>query len=264
MRLSAHHAVVGAAAVARPAWVPAGAWRRCDPLTRLACAALEGLDRSALQPDTAVVVTTSYGAVHATLRFVDSIAEHGDAGASPTPFTSSVHNGTAGTVGQLLGLRGPCTTLAQGGTGCLAALRWAWLTLRAGRCDRVLVLAGEAHNDWSRRTVAASSSAPWPIADVCSASLITRDGPGRELRPGEHPATRCLDGAALGAAEAHLARAADTAGQRRHRAPDVLGAWAPTGTLAALAHERDHEPEALQLRERDGTASLAWWLGPGS
>lgn len=244
----------------RPGWVAAGAWRRCDALTRLACCALERLPRrSDCDAATGLVVTTSYGAVQATQRFVDSIAAYGDDGASPTPFTTSVHNGSAGAIGQLLGLQGPCTTLAQGGTGCLAALRWAWLQLRAGRCPRVLVLAGEAHNAWSERVVGRLSACPWPIGSGCSAWLLAAEDPtGRELRLGEHPAERCLDGGGLGPAERALAAAARAAGQQRLRAPDRLGAWWPTATLAALPGD----PAPIQLREREGLASLACWLGP--
>ena len=51
-----------------PTWVPAGARRRLDPLTRLAAATVDRLLQQGgdLHPDTAVLVATSYGAVEST------------------------------------------------------------------------------------------------------------------------------------------------------------------------------------------------------
>ncbi|MDA3960832.1 MAG: beta-ketoacyl synthase chain length factor [Planctomycetota bacterium] len=261
MRLS-DHAVALDHEPSRAAWIPAGAWRRHDPLTRLACTAIDRLQqRERLGPDTALVLTTSYGAVHATKRFVDSMLSYGDKGASPTPFTASVHNGSAGAIGQLLDLHGPCTTLSQGGTGCLAALRWAQLQLDAGRCDTVLLLAGECHSPWSSQVVSELSPSRWPIGSGMSATVLRASGPGRVLRSGEHPAPRCLDGGGLGSSEARLARDAAAQQQLRSCAGDLLGAWWPTATLAALPALLAAD-EAIQLRERDGLDHLAWWCGP--
>jgi len=260
MRLSRHASDRGAALGARPAWVPAGSWRRQDPLARRCCALLDPLLHDGALPDTcAVVLATAYGSVAATQRFVDSIAEHGDAGASPSPFTASVHNAAAGAVSELLGLRGPSSTISQGACSGLAALRWAVGVLAAQRAPAVLLLCGEAHNAWSEAVVAELSAAPWPIGSGCAACLIEAgEGPGRPLRLGEYTAEHCLDGGGLGPAEARLARAAERAGQQRRRAPDQLGAWWPTATLAALELDAD---AALQLREREGDQQIAVHLG---
>jgi len=240
----------------RPGHIPPGSWRRCDPLARMALDAVGSLaEQTPLREDDGLVFVTAYGAVHATTRFVDSIATYGDAGASPTPFTTSVHNGPGGVISRAFGLRGPSTTLAQGGTGCSAALRWARLVLGAGACARVLVVAGEAHTAWSARVVRELLATDAPVVDACGAWLVAAEGDaGRELRPGEHPAAACLHGAAVGAAARRLAAAgpAATVAQR-------LGGWCPTGLLAAL---EDADRDALQLRERDGDDAQAWWLAP--
>ena len=240
-----------------PAWVPATARRRVDPLTRLACAAVEGLLAAGapLNAQTAVVVATSYGSIEATLRFIASVRDFGDAGASPTPFTASVHNACAGALGELLGLRGAVTTISQGGTATLAALRWAGLLLAAARAPAVLLVAGDRHTPWSVPVTAALSGARWPIGGGVAAWLLEAgdEGPGRVVRSGRGPAGRALAGAALTAVDAALLGAAAPC------AADVLGAWWPT-CLPCAADLTD--PRALQLREAEGGSLIEAWLGP--
>jgi hypothetical protein len=260
MRLTRFHSVRGPEPQPWPEWVPSGVRRRLDALNRLACAAVDGLlAHGPFDPDTAVVVANSYGSVDSTLRFVGSINAFGDGNASPTPFTTSVHNSSAGVLGELLRLHGPSTTISQGGTGGLAALRWAHLMLRTGRVPAVLAVVGDRHVNWSRDIVGRLSDSPWPIGDGAAACLIEPDGArGRELRLGSHPAERCLDGGALlPEDEAVLAERAH--GQRRARAPDLLGCWWPCCTLAALDWT---DPAATQLREIEHQHLLEAWIGP--
>jgi hypothetical protein len=244
-----------------PEWVPAGQRRRQDPLTRHACAAVDRLllRSEPLPAATAVVVSTSYGAVDSTWKFVSGIATFGDAGASPTPFTTSVHNSCAGALGELLGLHGPSTTLSQGSTGGIAALRWAMLMLEAGRAPAVLVVVADCHNQWSRDMVTALSGCPWPVSDGAAAALIEPGpGPGRELRLGRHAAARVLDGGAqLPADELLLAERA--AGMARASAPALLAGWWPCCLLAALPWQQEG---ALQLREVEAGLCCEAWLGP--
>ncbi len=219
-----------------PAWVPPGARRRFDPLTRLACAAVERLLQQGgdLPPDTAVLVATSYGAVESTCRFAHSLSTYGDAGGSPTPFTTSVHNSCAAAIGELLHLRGPTTTISHGATGALGALRFAHRLVDTGRAPAALVLAGERHNDWSRRVVATLSGSPWPIGDGMVGCLVEAgEGPGRSLllRPPAIPATTRLTGGALNAAEAVLLL---DGGIAPTLAPDVIAGWWPGCGLAGL------------------------------
>jgi hypothetical protein len=244
-----------------PEWVPAGQRRRQDPLTRQACAAVDlllGRDER-LPAATAVVVSTSYGAVDSTLRFVSGIAEFGDAGASPTPFTTSVHNSCAGALGEMLGLHGPSTTLSQGSTGGIAALRWAMLMLEAGRAPAVLVVVADRHNQWSHDMVAALSGSRWPVSDGAAAALIEAGtGPGRELRLGRHAALQVLDGGAQ-LADDELLLAERAAGMTRTIAPALLAGWWPCCLLAALPWRQEG---ALQLREVEAGLCCEAWLGP--
>jgi hypothetical protein len=244
-----------------PEWVPAGQRRRQDPLTRQACAAVTQLLGSSerLPAATAVVVSTSYGAVDSTWRFVSGIAGFGDAGASPTPFTTSVHNSCAGALGELLGLHGPATTLSQGSTGGIAALRWAMLMLEAGRAPAVLVVAADRHNPWSQGMVTALSGSRWPVSDGAAAALIEPGpGPGRELRLGRHAAQAVLDGGAQ-LPEDELQLAARAAGMARLVAPELLAGWWPCCLLAALPWRQEG---ALQLREIEAGLCCEAWLGP--
>lgn len=262
MRLTRYHAIRGDEAPAWPAWVPAGTRRRLDQLNRLACAAVEQLlVAGPLDPDTAVVVANSYGSVDSTLRFIGSMSSFGDHNASPTPFTTSVHNSSAGVLGELLKLHGPSTTISQGGTGGIAALRWAYLMLRTGRVPAVLAVVGDKHVAWSRTIVGRLSDSPWPIGDGAAACLIEPgEGPGRPLRLGRHPAACTLDGGALLEEDEQVLQTL-AAGEDRRRAPDVLGAWWPCCTLTALDR---CGPGAVQLREIENGQLLEAWLGPVS
>jgi hypothetical protein len=211
-------------------------------------------------PDgTAIVVSTSYGSVDSTWRFVSGIADYGDANASPTPFTTSVHNSCAGALGELLGVHGPAVTLSQGCTGSIAALRWATLMLEAERAPAVLIVVGDRHTPWSRDMVTALSGSRWPVADGVAAALIeTGPGPGRALQLGRHPAKTVVDGGAiLPEDESVLAQAAN--GLNRVIAPDALGGWWPCCLLAALPW---HHVGAIQLREIEAGQCCEAWLGP--
>lgn len=154
MRLSYLH-TCSESRPAWPSWVAATTRRRADPFTRLACAAVDGVRGNGWQPqaDSSCVVSTAFGAVESTYRFGMSIHDHGDASASPTPFTHSVHNSCAGAIGESLHLHGPSTTISQGEHSIITACRWAHVYLSAGRAPDVLLIVGDCHNDWSRSIV---------------------------------------------------------------------------------------------------------------
>jgi hypothetical protein len=261
MRLTRYACIHNDQPQAWPSWVPAAQRRRLDVINRLACAVVDGMveGKPAFDPDTALVVANSYGSVDSTLRFMTSMSGFGDGAASPTPFTTSVHNSTAGVLGELLGLHGPTTTISQGGTGGLAALRWAHLILSAGRAPAVLVVVGDKHVDWSRGVVGRLSGSPWRIGDGAAACLLEPgDGPGREVKLGHHSAGLCLDGGGVLARDERLLEKS-AEGNPRTRAPDTLGSWWPCCMLAALPW---NEPVALQLREVEHGHMLEVWLGP--
>jgi 3-oxoacyl-(acyl-carrier-protein) synthase len=143
-------AAAGSAPESLPPWVPVPQRRRLDLLQRVVCDAVGrlGVVPGALPSATGLVFSTAFGCLDTTQRFADTIARFGDAGASPTPFTTSVHNSPAGTLGELLGLHGPCATLSADGCGTLAALRLAWAWIAAGRCAEVLVVVGDRLPPW--------------------------------------------------------------------------------------------------------------------
>lgn len=237
-----------------PSWVAAGARRRLDPLTRLAAAAVDRLLQQGgeLPPDTAVLVATSYGAVESTFKFAQSLSAYGDAGGSPTPFTTSVHNSCAAAIGELLRLRGPTTTISQGATGPLAALRFAHRLVETGRAPAALVLAGERHNDWSRRVVAQLSGARWPIGDGMVGCVVEAgDGPGRVMSWDRAATGRCLTGGPLTDDETRWIGADPII------AADRLGAWWPGCGLAGLDWARD---SALFLREIEASQQSKLFL----
>lgn len=268
MLIIGHAAIVAGDDEATPDWVPAGAKRRMDPIQRLACAAVDRLGKKHLGPDwrstlpatTALISANSFGSVETTLRFAESVAAFGDRGGSPTPFTTSVHNSAAAALGELLNIHGPCTTLSQGGTGTLSALRLANLWLAAGRAPAALVVVGDHLHGWGRRVVTNLSASPWPVSYGLSAFWCLPDGTaaGRLFRLGCHAADRTIDGGALDAAdEAELAQRA--AGTQRQRAPDLLGTWWPCCLAAAIPF---NDPLALQLRECEAGTVVEGWLGP--
>ncbi|TVR45024.1 MAG: hypothetical protein EA402_05360 [Planctomycetota bacterium] len=250
----------------RPSWLSPGDKRRMDPLTLRACQTVDKLlANRRLSPDCGMVFACAYGSIISTLRFVDSIRDHGDGSASPTPFTSSVHNATGGSLSQLLDLHGPSTTLSEGNVSTSAALRWAWCQLYSQRCPQVLLVCGEEHHPWSQRTVTGLTDLLWPVADGMSACLLEPLSGNQDLvwRPGEHPASRCLDNGGMTSADRRrLAAAAQ--GQQRLIAPELLGGWWPTCTLAALPSLDELQGQALQVRERDGLVNCSWWLGPAT
>lgn len=256
MRLSGFSTVNGGLP-AWPAWVGAGHRRRVDPLTRVACAAVAGLEGSTTLPaETALVVATAYGAVESTWRFATSIADFGDAGASPTPFTASVHNSCAGALGELLHLHGPCTTLCQGGHATTAALRWADLMLHSGRAPMVLLVLADHHNAWSRPMINELTASPWPLGDGAVALLVEPgDGPGRELRWGDHAADLVISSGTPDPEDAAmLANARCSA--------ELLNAWWPGCALAGVSAAEWRSPLTLQVRECEDRIVQSAWLGP--
>ena len=94
------------------------ALRRVDHFSRLAALgsflALE--DAGVLKEDhqkLALIVATGYGASRTTFSFLDTAFDDGDACASPTFFSNSVHNAAAAHVSILLKAKGPNLTVSQ-------------------------------------------------------------------------------------------------------------------------------------------------------
>ncbi len=124
-------------------FLPRRTLRRVDHFSRLALlgahlaledAGLLGGDRSRL----GVVVATGYGPSATTFGFLDSVLDGGDACASPTLFSNSVHNAAAAHLSIALGATGPCLTVSQFETSVASALLSAAGWLAEGRVDAVL------------------------------------------------------------------------------------------------------------------------------
>jgi 3-oxoacyl-[acyl-carrier-protein] synthase II len=120
------------------------ALRRIDHFSRLALLgafqALEdadqpGLDRSRL----GVVICSGFGALATTFKFLDSAIEDGDAFASPTAFSNSVHNAAAAHISMQLKITGPSLTVSQFDQSLVSGLLSAQQWLDEGRVDSVLL-----------------------------------------------------------------------------------------------------------------------------
>ncbi|MEI8079472.1 MAG: beta-ketoacyl synthase N-terminal-like domain-containing protein, partial [bacterium] len=117
--------------------------RRIDHFSRLALlgAFLALEDAAALttpRDRMALILATGYGAAQTTFAFQDSYLDHGDRCASPTHFSTSVHNVAAAGIAITLGLPGPVLTVSQFELSTVSALLTASQWLATGRVDRVL------------------------------------------------------------------------------------------------------------------------------
>jgi 3-oxoacyl-[acyl-carrier-protein] synthase II len=85
-----------------------------------------------------IVIATGYGACRTTFGFLDSVIDDGDSCASPTLFSSSVHNAAAANVSITLKASGPCLTVSQFEMSIPSALLSACQWLSEGRVEWVL------------------------------------------------------------------------------------------------------------------------------
>lgn len=94
-----------------------------------------------------VVVATGYGATATTFKFLDSLIDDGDVCASPTAFSSSVHNAAAAYLSMVLKAQGPSLTVSQFGVSVHSALLTAMVWLEEGRTESVLFGAVDQYCD---------------------------------------------------------------------------------------------------------------------
>jgi 3-oxoacyl-[acyl-carrier-protein] synthase II len=161
-RPPAEVAMAGAASGPRPAYLvdfeaaPDKALlrklRRADKLSKMAVlAATAALADSGLDEDArgkvGVILATALGPHVTTFEFLDGILDYGDAAASPTAFSHSVHNAAASYVASSLGLQGPTLTVTRFSFAFQEALRLARCWLDQGRCEHVLVGMAEQYGD---------------------------------------------------------------------------------------------------------------------
>ncbi|NOQ52180.1 MAG: beta-ketoacyl synthase, partial [Desulfuromonadaceae bacterium] len=120
------------------------ALRRIDHFSRLALLgafqALEDAEQPQLdKARLGVVIGSGFGALTSTFKFLDSVLEDGDACASPTAFSNSVHNAAAAHISMQLKITGPNLTLSQFDQSLVSGLLSAQQWLDGGRVDAVLL-----------------------------------------------------------------------------------------------------------------------------
>jgi 3-oxoacyl-[acyl-carrier-protein] synthase II len=125
--------------------------RRADRLSRMAaiaaCDAWKQMPQEVPLERVGLIIASGLGPYNRTFRFLDGILEGGDANASPTDFSHSVHGAAAAYITELLELRGPCLTVADFENGFEQSVQLAQCWLAEGTCSRVLVGAVEELGD---------------------------------------------------------------------------------------------------------------------
>ncbi|GAA3829153.1 hypothetical protein GCM10022226_57470 [Sphaerisporangium flaviroseum] len=130
-------------------FAPRSLWRHMNNLSRMAIAASRlawedaelKLPRKELD-DVGLVFATGAGSAESTGGFDESIAVNPNKPAVLS-FSNVVLNATGGAVCQTLGLRGPTTTICNGGASASIALDCALEMIRAGKAKVVLVVAAD-------------------------------------------------------------------------------------------------------------------------
>lgn len=133
-------------------FVPKRSLRRIDRFSQMAILGAYLALQDAGMPSfnakrTGLIVCSGYGASQTTFSFLDSVLNDGDACASPTLFSNSVHNSAAGHISILLKLGGPCLTVSQFEMSVPSALMSACQWLGEGRVEQVLFGAVDEYCD---------------------------------------------------------------------------------------------------------------------
>lgn len=144
-------------------FIPKKKLRRIDRFSRLSlyasCLALEesglwGEDLSRI----GIAMASNFGAATTTFKFLDSFLESGDKLASPTHFSSSLHNAAPSYISLLSGIHGPSVTTSNSDIGFSYALLQAMQWLDMGLVEYALVGGVEEYN---------------PVLDHCLTRLST-------------------------------------------------------------------------------------------
>ena len=125
--------------------------RRADRFSRMAAiAACDAWNRTSHDVPldrVGLIIASGLGPYNRTFRFLDGILEGGDANASPTDFSHSVHGAAAAYITELLELRGPCITVTDFENGFEQSVQLAQCWLADGTCSRVIIGAVEELGD---------------------------------------------------------------------------------------------------------------------
>lgn len=116
--------------------------RRLDNFSRLALLgailAVKDSGINLVGSQTGLIVASAHGATATTFAFLDSVIDDGDALASPTQFSNSVHNAAAAHIAEHFTITGPTLSLTQGADSLTMALVTAGQWLAGRRVDTVL------------------------------------------------------------------------------------------------------------------------------
>ncbi|MFC7612595.1 beta-ketoacyl synthase N-terminal-like domain-containing protein [Actinokineospora soli] len=139
----------GAPSLEGRTFAPRTLWRHMNNLSRMAIAASRlawedsGLKLTRAASDgVGVIFATAAGSVESTDGFDESVLANPNKIAVHS-FSNVVLNATGGAVCQTLGLRGPTTTICNGGASASIALDCAVEAIRAGKAEVVLVVAAD-------------------------------------------------------------------------------------------------------------------------
>lgn len=125
-----------------------GDMRRADRFSKMATlAASDAVAQSGAPLENServgIIFATAFGPHNTTFGFLDEILTYGDAAVSPTVFSNSVHNAAVSYISNTLKLKGPTWTITSFHNPFEQALQMAQIWLEEGRCDQVLVGAGD-------------------------------------------------------------------------------------------------------------------------
>ncbi|MFD2349945.1 beta-ketoacyl synthase N-terminal-like domain-containing protein [Nonomuraea ferruginea] len=164
-------------------YAPRSLWRHMNRLSRMAIAASRlawedaglKLPRKALD-DVGLIFATGAGSAESTGGFDESIALNPNKPAVLS-FSNVVLNATGGAVCQTLGLRGPTTTICNGGASASIALDCALELISAGKAEVVLVVAaderpGEAFGDPSDPPTPYEKGAAEPVPGSAAVAFV--------------------------------------------------------------------------------------------
>lgn len=131
-------------------FIPKRALRRIDHFSRLALHAsfLALEDAGLLEADlenTGVALASGYGAAQTTFNFLDSFLDDGDRLASPTHFSSGLHNAASAYIAMQTKAQGPSVCTSNVGLGPAYALATAVHWLKSGIVDYALVGGVDEH-----------------------------------------------------------------------------------------------------------------------
>jgi len=123
-----------------------GGMRRADRFSKMAVLAahdaMDGIEIENLER-VGIIFATAFGPHNTTFRFQDDIIDYGDGGVSPTVFSNSVHNAAVSYISRALGIKGPTWTVTGFRKPFEQAMQLAQAWLDEGRCDQVLLGAGD-------------------------------------------------------------------------------------------------------------------------